>query len=284
MASEPTRESLQAALTLNQTCAWALKKQMFLRMLLTTGWVFPLALVCLFFAPRSVNMWALPLIYFGMLVTMMPSPAVVAASRPFAAVEKLTAELRHALFDVKNEEEQSALWAELAMRLAKAHGAAFAAPTLSGADQRRGATLAASRALEDTLLLIPRFQQSPSWAGWERTISLAVGVPVGLFLLGLAHLIVVPLGLGAAWFLIALFIGNVVAHTFRALRDTPLRRAAQQAILERQADTLRAFLNSAEDSSDEDGAALMDRWLTLRAQHETQLGGWPSLFGGSKGP
>ncbi|MEY3211625.1 MAG: hypothetical protein RIT28_2106, partial [Pseudomonadota bacterium] len=62
---------------------------------------------------------------------------------------------------------------------------------------------------------------------------------------------------------------------------THLRRSAHGAVLEGQADALRAFLAN---DNDADGAARLDRWLTLRAQHETQLIGWPGWFSRAKRP
>lgn len=191
------------------------------------------------------------------------TPTGVAERKRVLELDALDASLRDAA--ARGDDELSrARWAELSGRLALAHGAAFEEPPHTDAARHLGATLAANDRLERL----------------NAAISAREAQIARLRRLWIPCMVAVPL-VGGLVFLLARSYGGVWVMFFAALwtvlllvgvaagipaHSSDLRK--QLSSYQPQVAALRALLAEANGST---GAALMARWLTLRAQQEDEL-------------
>lgn len=191
------------------------------------------------------------------------TPTGVAERKRVLELDALDASLRDAA--ARGDEELSrARLAEISGRLALAHGAAYTEPPLTDADRHLGATLAANDRLERLNAAISAQEAQIAWLQrlwFPCTVVVTLAGALAVFLAhhhggtGLTFL-------ASLWALLLLFGvgGGIPAH------EDHLQ--SQLSGPQSQAAALRALLAEANGST---GAALMARWLTLRAQQEDEL-------------
>lgn len=204
------------------------------------------------------------LLYSGSLIKRgLATPFADPERKRLSELDDLDAALSQAVARGESEESE-ARWAELSGRLALAHGAAFEEPPHTDAARHLGATLAANDRLERL----------------NAAISAREAQIARLRRLWIPCMVAVPL-VGGLVFLLARSYGGVWVMFFAALwtvlllvgvaagipaHSSDLRK--QLSSYQPQVAALRALLAEANGST---GAALMARWLTLRAQQEDEL-------------
>jgi hypothetical protein len=214
------------------------------------------------------------LFVFGGPIRATLSPALIALHKRLAQLDAFDAALGESALLKAGDEVGWARWAELSAQIARAHGAAFEELPLTDAQRRLGVKLAAADRLQRLTDAISA-QQAQIARLEERqlpvsllTVVLTIAAPfVANHFFGRSSFPVV--------FLTTLWSFLIAVGVLTGFGAKIGEHQTKVSALEAQATSLRELLVSADKS---DGAALMDRWLTLRAQQEDELLPWPTIL------
>jgi hypothetical protein len=275
MSSLTLEQNLSGAKALNNALRASMEEELRLANLeATTRWLSVLIVVLVLLSDGFELIVAALLWVSGGPIRSALSPALIALHKRLMQLDTLDAALSERAPLEAGDEFGWARWAELSARTTRAHGAAFEELPLTDAQRRLGAKLAAADRLErltDAIDVeeahIARLQRA-RLPGSILAVVMAIAVPFVV-----SHL----LGRSApqAVFLTTLWsilLGFGVVLGFGAKIKEHQTQASR---LEAQATPLRALMAEANALQ---GAALMDRWLTLRAQQEDELLPWPTIL------
>jgi hypothetical protein len=198
-----------------------------------------------------------------------------ALSRQLKALDDLDDALRRAFSPAQAEEERLARWAELSARMKLAHGEAYEAPPVTDSQRLLGAKLAAADRLKRVEAAVQSVREQHArrlrYRPWIMLFVAALAVvAVGLYRSvaeSPSQCLIGGVGPLLAIVLVS-YVYVLLSASVKALSDQLSRLGAQ-------AEALRALTDGAPA---EGGAALMDRWLTLRAQQEDELLPWPTIL------
>jgi hypothetical protein len=164
--------------------------------------------------------------------------------------------------------------AELSAQLARVHGAAFEELPLTDAQRRLGAKLAAADRLQRlTDAISAQKAHIARLKGRQLPVSLLT-VVLAIIAIFVVNYPVVRVS-SPVVFLTTLWSVLIAIGVLMGFGAEIREHQTKASALEAQATSLRELLAGADEA---DGAALMERWLTLRAQQEDELLRWPTIL------